>query len=204
MIAWLDLETTGLDRTRDSILEAAVIFTDDELNVKAFIQQVVWPAGFLDYMHPVVLAMHTKNGLLAAVEREGIPRYEAEGKLLEFAESIPGAEKCQLGGNSVGWDLEFLRLHMPILAKFFDRRVIDMTCLNQLAQRWAPKLYKSRPRPSSQAGTHRALDDAEESLMTARYYRENGLFGFTEPVKDLARAIAHEEAVNLFATKEAV
>lgn len=178
MLAFLDCEMTGLDRQRDHLLEVAFVFADDDLEVKGLVKQVVRPVGLYswDQMDPRVREMHTRNGLLAEVEREGLRRYEAEQRLLAFAQGIPGARGCQIAGNGVGGDREWLREHMPQLAAYFDRRVVDLTCLNQLAQRWAKKVYKNRPRPSSQAGTHRALEDAFESLETARYYRSQGLF----------------------------
>lgn len=67
MIVWLDLETSGLDPRRDSILEIAMIVTDDDLNQigEPFVSLVkpLHTRGY-EVMDDFVKEMHTKNGLL--------------------------------------------------------------------------------------------------------------------------------------------
>jgi oligoribonuclease (3'-5' exoribonuclease) len=76
-------------------------------------------------------------------------------------------------GFSVGGDLAFLREHMPKLAAFFDRKVIDLNAISQLAKRWRPDLYRSSPKGP---GTHRAWPDALHSLEVLRHYQRAELF----------------------------
>ena len=65
MLVFLDLETTGLDPTKDKILEVAVIVTDDALAELGHFHQVTDEASrmCLDDLHPVVQRMHCDNGL---------------------------------------------------------------------------------------------------------------------------------------------
>lgn len=66
-IAWLDLETTGLDPKRDSILEVGIILTTDtKLDEIARFHSLVRPMHLrgVEVMGDYVLNMHTKSGLL--------------------------------------------------------------------------------------------------------------------------------------------
>src|SRR5215469_7100175 len=70
VLAWMDLEMTGLDPELNVIVEIATLITDDELNVVAEGPDLVVKASDaeLSVMDEVVRAMHTKSGLLPAIE----------------------------------------------------------------------------------------------------------------------------------------
>ncbi len=90
MICWLDLETNGLDERKGDILEVALVVTDDDLNEVARTSVVVRPvprAVPLE-VHPVVQAMHEKNGLWRDVEEIGVRRFEAEELLCKFVKEV--------------------------------------------------------------------------------------------------------------------
>ena len=82
MLVWMDLEMTGLDPTTDVIVEIATLVTDDELEIVAEGPDLViaTAADKLVEMDPVVRDMHTRSGLLKAIEastvslEDGIPR----------------------------------------------------------------------------------------------------------------------------------
>ena len=69
MLAWMDLEMTGLDPSRHVIVEIATLITDDDLNLVAEGPDLVvhQPAEALAEMDEVVVGMHTRNGLLPAI-----------------------------------------------------------------------------------------------------------------------------------------
>lgn len=90
MICWTDVETPGLMKPSEgSILEVALVVTDDDLNETAHVDLVVRPVASARglVMDDYVVAMHTKNGLLRDVEERGIRRYEALPLLLKFVEN---------------------------------------------------------------------------------------------------------------------
>ena len=69
MLAWMDLEMTGLDPARHVIVEIATIITDDDLNIVAEGPDLVEHASDAELaeMDEVVVNMHTRSGLLPAI-----------------------------------------------------------------------------------------------------------------------------------------
>ena len=69
MLAWMDLEMTGLEPDRHVIVEIATIITDDHLTVIAEGPDLVLGAteDELSQMGDFVTQMHTKSGLLEAI-----------------------------------------------------------------------------------------------------------------------------------------
>ncbi len=92
-LVWMDLETNDLDdldERKGDILEAAIVITDDDLKELAHMSVVVRPvprAVPLE-IHPVVQAMHEKNGLWRDVEEIGVRRFEAEELLCKFVKEV--------------------------------------------------------------------------------------------------------------------
>ena len=74
MLAWMDLEMTGLEPERHVIIEIATILTDDHLNIVAEGPDLVVHAtdDQLAEMGEFVTEMHTKSGVLEAVRRAGM------------------------------------------------------------------------------------------------------------------------------------
>jgi oligoribonuclease len=171
MLAFLDLETTHRQPRRGSILEIAYIITDDSLNHLASYTQNVRPLPGFDQMEDeVVERMHTDSGLLAEIAAgDCMRRYEAEADALDWLPAIPAGEQLTLVGNSVWFDRNWIEEHMPILFSRFDRRLLDISSLNQFARLFAPNTFKSRPHPDAKL-QHRALYDAQQSLATLRHY----------------------------------
>src|SRR3954453_21496289 len=68
-LVWIDCEMTGLDLTKDKLVEVAVLVTDSELNaLDPGLDLVInAPDDVLDGMTEVVAEMHAKSGLTDAV-----------------------------------------------------------------------------------------------------------------------------------------
>lgn len=167
MLAWIDLETTGLNPARDVVLEVACIVTDDQLNEVARFQRVLWTP--LEYQHltPFIQEMHTANGLWAEVKGpESHERWAVENELVTFLEHF--AQGAQLAGSTISFDREFLRHHFPRVLDVLHYRNLDVSTLNEVARRFWPELHGSRPNNPVKA--HRAMDDLEESIRVARHY----------------------------------
>ena len=89
MLAWMDLEMTGLDPSRHVIVEIATLLTDDDLRVIAEGPDIVCQCADKDLalMDDTVRSMHTRSGLLAAIRASTVSLHEAGRQTLEFLQS---------------------------------------------------------------------------------------------------------------------
>jgi oligoribonuclease len=168
----MDLEMTGLDPTRNVIVEIATLVTDDELALVAEGPDLVVNPGAeaLTCMEDVVRSMHSKSGLLTAIEASTITLEEAGAATLAFIkEHVPEPRTVPLCGNSIGTDRRFLAAHLPEIEDWLHYRSVDVSTVKELARRWYPGTLAGAP---SKAGGHRALDDVRESVAELRYFRE--------------------------------
>jgi len=174
-LVWLDLEMTGLDVTRHVIVEVAVLVTDAELapldeGLDVVVHQ---PPEALAEMDDTVRAMHTKSGLLAAIEASTVSLADAGAEALAYVRRhVPEPGVAPLCGNSIGVDRRFLDRQLPELEAYLHYRSIDVSSLKELCRRWYPAVFKHRP---GKRETHRALDDVRESIAELRYYRDTML-----------------------------
>ena len=107
MLAWIDLEMTGLDPGSDVIVEIATLVTDDDLEIIAEGPALVvhQPPEVLDRMGEYVRAMHTKSGLLEAIAASSTTLAEAgEATLAFLREHLGEPGTVPLCGNSIGTD----------------------------------------------------------------------------------------------------
>ena len=171
MLAWIDLEMTGLDADRHVILEIAALVTDDELTIVAEGPDLVVhaPAEALDAMDAVVVKMHGDSGLRTEVEASTMSLEQAGVAVLEFLRRhLPEAGTVPLCGNSIATDRRFLARHLPEVDAWFHYRSIDVSTVKELCRRWYPQAYKAAP---TKAAGHRALDDIRESVAELAFYR---------------------------------
>ncbi len=171
MLAWMDLEMTGLDPAVNSIVEIATLITDDELEVVAEGPDLVVTATAeqLATMDDVVRAMHTRSGLLTAIGASTLSLADAGAATLEFLKAhIPDAGTVPLCGNSIGTDRRFLAAWLPEIESYLHYRSVDVSTVKELARRWYPASVSAAPRKT---GAHRALGDIKESVAELRYYR---------------------------------
>lgn len=190
---------TGLDLSRDALVEVAAVVTDSELNVIGDGVDVVVtpPVEALEQMDPFVRDMHTSSGLLEELPG-GLTLAEAQERVLAYLrEHVPDAGKAPLAGNSVGTDKAFLEKEMPELVGHLHYRVIDVSSIKELARRWYPRIYFASPEKN---GGHRALADILESIDELRYYREAMLVAPPGPdsaaVKEIAARVVASSVRN--------
>ena len=180
MLAWMDLEMTGLDPASDVIVEIATLITDDNLDLVAEGPDLVVSASpeSLASMQDVVVEMHTKSGLLDEI-RASTLSLEAAGEMtLAFLkEHIDKPRTVPLCGNSIGVDRRFLAAQLPEVENFLHYRSIDVSTIKELARRWNTAAFRQAPK---KAKGHRALDDIRESLDELRHYRDTFLLVTTE------------------------
>jgi len=167
----MDLEMTGLDPSCHVIVEIATLVTDDDLEIVAEGPDLVVHQSpeALAAMPEVVREMHTRSGLVAAIESSEVSLEQAGNATLDFLRThVPEAGVVPLCGNSIGTDRRFLAAYLPELESHLHYRSVDVSTVKELARRWYPQAYSAAPRKD---GGHRALGDIRESVAELRYYR---------------------------------
>jgi oligoribonuclease len=191
-LVWIDCEMTGLELTKDKLIEVAVLVTDSELNaLDPGLDLVInAPDDLLDEMTEVVAEMHAKSGLTDAVRASTLSLAEAEQQLLAYIKQfVPDRRSAPLCGNSIGTDRGFLARDMPELDDHLHYRMVDVSSLKELARRWFPRVYFAQP-PKGLA--HRALADIIESVRELAYYRKTLFVPRPGPSSDQAQGAATE------------
>jgi oligoribonuclease len=193
MLAWIDLEMTGLDPARHTIVEVACLITDDDLALVAEGPDLVAHATpeQLAGMDDVVRTMHTRSGLLAEIERSTLTLADAGARTLEFLQlHIPEPRTVPLAGNSIGTDRRFLAQLLPEIEDYLHYRSVDVSTVKELCRRWRPEVYKAAP---AKKGGHRALQDIRESVAELAYYRR-ALFDLAPTDSPAADTAARSES----------
>ncbi|MGW0805669.1 oligoribonuclease [Nonomuraea sp. NPDC002799] len=189
LLVWIDCEMTGLDLSRDALVEVACVITDSELNqVDTGVDVVIKPPPeSLEQMSQVVRDMHTNSGLLPELAG-GVTLAEAESLVLDYIRRhVPEPKKAPLCGNSIGTDRTFLARDMPGVDGYLHYRMVDVSSIKELARRWYPRVYFAAP---EKQGGHRALADITESIRELRYYRAAIFVGQPGPDSTTARSLA--------------
>lgn len=186
--AFLDIETTGLDRDRNYILEVAWVFTD------AYFQQISDPKSFLvghdDWsivldqidQSEFLTDMHSTSGLYRDLKDFSVEKFPMDYILTEFINDALayGAPEIpfKFAGYSVSFDREFLRSNgwVDIIdsgSRGFQmhHRILDISSIIQFFDgAGVPVPFI----PNDNA--HRALDDSIHAMRTVQAMtREIGL-----------------------------
>jgi oligoribonuclease len=168
----MDLEMTGLDPATHVIVEIATMVTDDDLEIVAEGPDLVihQPPEALAAMDDIVRQMHTRSGLIPAIEASSLSLADAGKATLEFIRShVPEPGTVPLCGNSIGTDRRFLSAYLPDVDRWLHYRSIDVSTVKELCRRWYPDVLAAAPRKQ---GAHRAAGDIRESIAELRHYRE--------------------------------
>lgn len=173
-LVWIDLEMTGLDPEKETIIEIATVVTDKDLNVLAKGPNLAihQDKAVMDAMDEWCTQHHGESGLTARVLSSQISMEEAEAQTIAFLEQYLPAGVSPICGNSVGQDRRFLYRYMPKLEAFFHYRYIDVSTIKELARRWKPEALEG----FKKKGSHLALDDILESIGELQHYRKT-MFG---------------------------
>jgi len=168
-LIWIDLEMTGLDTDRDSILEIATVVTDANLEVLAEGPSlaIAHPLATLEAMDEWNRNQHGKSGLWRRVLEEGVSMAEAEARTIAFLREWVEAGQSPMCGNSICQDRRFLHRLMPRLEQYFHYRNLDVSTIKELARRWAPQVLAG----VRKASAHTALSDVHDSIEELRHYR---------------------------------
>ena len=169
-LVWLDLEMTGLDPEKDTILEIATVITDSELKVLSEGPCLVIHQAqeVLNAMDPWCVEQHGKSGLTQKARESSVSMGQAQARTLEFVAAFCPPKMAPLCGNTIGQDRRFLIKYMPLLHDYFHYRSIDVSTLKELVGRWYPEdkyVY-------SMSKQHEALADIRESIAELSFYRK--------------------------------
>jgi oligoribonuclease len=173
VLVWLDMEMTGLDPSKERIIEIATILTDGNLT-----ELGVGPDLVIHQDDAVLAAMddwnrthHKASGLTERVKASTVTDGDAEAQTLAFiAQHVGAKDRPVLAGNSIHQDRRFIRRYMPKLDVRLHYRMVDVSTIKEIARRWFPQIIAKQP---AKKDTHRALDDIRESIDELRYYRAN-------------------------------
>lgn len=175
-LLWLDLETTGLDPQKDSILEVFAAIVQNGVVVTLLDSRIHRAIGAPQrVMSPEVEKMHRLSGLLDVLEKEEAALHDAG--IQSWFSSIKYAETCiveglrdlewlrtpnVLAGFSPHFDLAFIRHHMPRLASMLSHKVFDVSTLIR-----AGRMLEKPALPKPSIAQHRAKADTMVAIETA-------------------------------------
>ncbi len=168
------MEMTGLDVSKEVVIEVAAIITDINFITKDTYHAIVkQPQSYLDKMDDWNKSHHKASGLLGLVPTGTSPeRVEADlNKLLDrhFAN-----ERAIIAGNSIAQDRLFIDKYFKSFATRIHYRMLDVSSWKIIMKEKFRREYVKR-------NAHRALDDIEESINELKFY-----LGFVNP--DLSHA----------------
>lgn len=169
---WIDLEMTGLDVTRDVILEIAVIITDEQLHIVERGPEITiyYDQSVLDAMNSWCKEAHAKSGLIAAVQQSTYSLAQAEQVVIDFVSRYCKKGSGILCGNSIWQDRVFLTKYMPKLMSYMHYKMVDVSSVQQLIKVW----YKGDEAVEfKKQDAHRAMSDILESVAELAHYRKN-------------------------------
>lgn len=172
LLAWIDLEMTGLNVLEDRLLEISVVLTNTDLHIVAEGPNLVihQDPEFLDALPARQRAWLEQYDLIRASKESTTTKDEAEEAVLHFLEGYLAPQTTPLCGNSIGMDRRFLALHMPSIEEYLHYRSIDVSSIKELARRWHPEVVKEVE--CIKTGAHRARDDILESIAELKLYKE--------------------------------
>ncbi len=167
-LVWLDMEMTGLDPTKDTVVEVAAVITevDDLKELEHYHAVIHQPDSVIGASDPFVQQMHTKSGLWDRMRTSTTSLGAAEQGALDLVSRWCGPRQGMLAGNSIWQDRRFLIAYMPKLEGYLHYRQVDVSTLKILAGAWfGPNAI---PKKSEK---HTALEDIHESIAELEHYR---------------------------------
>lgn len=188
MIAWIDVETTGIDYENDNLLEIAMAITDDraeEVVVYEGTGLIEYSERSIDLMRRnatrKVEKMHSVSGLWdelkasSPLDGSSVSTASMDMLLVDFiAEAQNSAcfyndsRELYLGGTSTLLDRMILNRDLPMTASMIHYHSIDTSTLETVAS--VKKDFPIFRRKHKLNKPHRALDDVMESIEAYRHY----------------------------------
>jgi oligoribonuclease (3'-5' exoribonuclease) len=167
-IFWTDIEATGLDSSKDKILEIVLGISDfyNPCETSIIYESVIsFKQNEYHLMDDIVLKMHTNNNLLTECLLSDKTIEDVEREILDV---IPRPEKGQkhiMAGSSVWFDKNFYTKNLPKVDALFIHRLYDVSTLKMECEMLGmPKIPKGE--------AHRAKADIFESIEHLKLLRQ--------------------------------
>jgi oligoribonuclease len=167
-VLWVDLEMTGLEPTRDRIVEAAAIVTDWQFKeLDAFESGVGQPLEEITTLfaaNPWASARPAATQELIDLSTKSPAEADVEAQIMVLVNKhFAPDEPVILAGNSIHCDRGFIRQWWPKLEARLHYRMLDVSAWKVVMQgKYAVGFEKKE--------AHRALDDIHESIDELQYY----------------------------------
>lgn len=169
-IAWIDVETTGLQIEHDRLLEISCLVTDMKgISHSEIFNRLITHSDLgraISETEPSVRDMHEKSGLWEDLWRLESRPLETVSK--DFADFLRpySTGVIYFGGNSITLDRAFVRMNLPEGYQMISHRSVDVTSLS-LALVRNHLVEDVQQRSTSK---HRATSDILNSVEEYRYY----------------------------------
>ncbi|HSX28574.1 MAG TPA: oligoribonuclease [Candidatus Saccharimonadales bacterium] len=163
-ILWLDLEMTGLDATKDRIIEVGAIMTNWDFNELGTFESGIKQDPRLIEEFEWLKTQPALQKQMLELSAGSPPEAEVLAKLMEFVNSlVPPDEIMLLAGNSIHMDRGFIRQWWPELEKRLHYRMLDVSA-------WKVVMQAKYGQEFAKKESHRALDDIRESMAELQDY----------------------------------
>jgi oligoribonuclease len=167
-LLWIDLEMTGLDVSKEVIIETAAVVTDFDFKVLDQYESVVnQPNTFLENMDQWNKQHHKDSGLLAKIPYGASPEKVEEDLLDLIKKHWPKPEKKEdkpiLAGNSIHQDRLFIDKYWTELSSQLHYRMLDVSSFKIIFNNKFNQKYQKK-------NQHRAFEDIQESINELKFY----------------------------------
>jgi oligoribonuclease len=167
-LLWVDLEMTGLNSTKDVILEVAAEVTDFtfkttasyEARIKHDREKVVKLFAANNWYRDVV--PENRDSFLKTLDYAK-PLEQVEDELIKFVDENFANELVILAGNSIHNDRQFIKSYWPALDLKLHYRMLDVSAWKIVMQGKYDVIFKKN-------NTHQASDDIQASIAELQFY----------------------------------
>lgn len=165
-LLWIDLEMTGLDPSRDRIVEVALDITDFDFKTIATYEAVIHQSDeVINTMNPWAASQHSASGLTARIRDSKKTEQDVIQDLVDLIKEHFDDEMAILAGNSIHNDRIFIQRWWPEVEALLHYRMLDVSSLKILMQGKYGYVFEKD-------SNHRAFDDIQASIAELYDYLE--------------------------------
>ena len=160
---WIDLEMSGLDVSKEVIIEVAAIVTNlDFCELDQYHCVVKQGQQYIDNMDAWNRKTHKRSGLIEEIPH-GKSLDQVERDLITLTDKHFKGGSVIIAGSSISQDRLFINKYLLNFKQRLHYRMLDVTAFKVVFQNKFGRTYKKK-------NAHRALDDVRESIEELKYY----------------------------------